>query len=231
MPPFEGMIYFIIMFLFFVNLYLLVTTIKQRHNHPAEQPFRIDNLYPQRRCMWVKRSLRCRQCEHSIIKPEYHPTSIKYRIQLFASYHVPNIRLIECDKNLKPGVKCSVILKLTNPTIHDMTVQLKTLPSVSEEGKLIMEFKELCLQRDISLPSLGGGNSLDSKKSLTNSPSLNTSNTPSLIRQSILCEEPRPMKRIANSTFLTIDEEFVLNLRDDAKEFEEESQAETDDPP
>ena len=41
--------------------------------------------------LMIKRSQRCRRCEHNLSKPEYNPTSIKFKIQLAAYYHVPEI--------------------------------------------------------------------------------------------------------------------------------------------
>jgi hypothetical protein len=32
----------------------------------------------------AKRSKRCKQCEHNLVKPELSPTSIKFKMQLFA---------------------------------------------------------------------------------------------------------------------------------------------------
>lgn len=185
--------------------------------------------------MWVKRSLRCRQCEHSVIKPEYHPTSIKYRIHLFASYQVPNIRFLQCPKPLRPSTICSVVLKLTNPTVHDMNVTFKQLPSISEELQLLMDFKELHILKESSTTNSLAPDSLKSLTTTTTSPNLlntsNCTNSSSLGRQSVLCEEPRLMKRPSNCTFLNDDMKFMLNMRDDAKEFEEEFQTENDDTP
>uniref|UniRef100_A0A1A9X006 Dynactin subunit 4 n=1 Tax=Glossina brevipalpis TaxID=37001 RepID=A0A1A9X006_9MUSC len=207
-----------------------ITSIKQRHNQPSEQPFDISKLYPQRRCMWIKRSLRCRQCEHNVIKPEYHPTSVKYRIQLFASYHVPDVLLVKCEQPLQPGQLNSVILKLSNPTMHDMVIKIVDLPSIADNpsGKVTEEFKRFCSIKDTSLT---GSNAMDSIKSLTGSSSLTGPSSlsgSSLIRQSFIYEEPRVVTQVVNCKLLPLEKAFTLNLRDDSKEFDEETQTQTE---
>lgn len=61
-----------------------VTTIKQRLALPDQQPITVDKLFPIHKQLLVKRSMRCRSCEHNVSKPEFNPSSIKFKIQLFA---------------------------------------------------------------------------------------------------------------------------------------------------
>lgn len=188
-----------------------ITTISQRHGQPADQPHTVNKLYPQRKCLWIKRSLRCRQCEHNVIKPEYHPGSIKYRIQLFASYHVPDVRLVSIDNsNLKPNVVNQIIIKLSNPTIHDMTITIMDLPTESEESELIDELKK----------------GFDKQLSITSTPSLNAS----LSRQPSLTEEPRFVDKRISAKLELLDSSFILNHRDDAAEFDEDIQIQKEEP-
>jgi len=75
----------------------------------------------------VKRSLRCRVCERNISKPEYSPVSIKFKIQLNAYFHVPQIRLMTpLNEPLLPGGTARIVLRLANPT-HFPTA-IKFLP-------------------------------------------------------------------------------------------------------
>merc|ERR1712037_768448 len=60
----------------------------------------IGDIFPRHKHLMIKRSQRCRRCEHNLSKPEYNPTSIKFKIQLAAYYHVPEL----------------VIYKVVNPT-------------------------------------------------------------------------------------------------------------------
>jgi dynactin-4 len=118
-----------------------VTNIKQRLAQPANQPETVKHLYPQHKNLSIKRSLRCRHCEHNVCKPEYNPSSIKYRIQLFASYHVPEVRFVKCDP-LTPGQNAYITLKIINPTINDMNITIMDLPTEEEEHILIEEMRK-----------------------------------------------------------------------------------------
>lgn len=61
-----------------------ITTIQQRLFIPDQQPTTVDKLFPVHKQLSVKHTLRCRNCEHNVSKPEYNPSSIKFKIQLFA---------------------------------------------------------------------------------------------------------------------------------------------------
>lgn len=114
----------------------MITTVQQRLAQISHQPITVTKLYPQHKSLCIKRSLRCKKCDHNVCKPELNPNSIKYRIQLFAAYHVPEIRLVECT-NLKSGGNCYVKLKFINPTMYDMEVVLYTVDIDTEEGVLV----------------------------------------------------------------------------------------------
>lgn len=118
-----------------------ITTMKQRHGQPSAQPVSVGKIFPQHKSLSIKQSLRCRQCEHNVIKAEYNPSSIKYRIQLFASYHIPELKLVKSDP-LTTGTNACVIIKLINPTMHDMTITIMDLPTYEEESLLIEEMNK-----------------------------------------------------------------------------------------
>uniref|UniRef100_A0A8C1MIS0 Dynactin subunit 4 n=1 Tax=Cyprinus carpio TaxID=7962 RepID=A0A8C1MIS0_CYPCA len=61
-----------------------VTTLRQRLLQPDFQPAGASQLHPRHKHLLMKRSLRCRKCEHNLSKPEFNPTSIKFKIQLVA---------------------------------------------------------------------------------------------------------------------------------------------------
>merc|ERR1719471_2663839 len=51
----------------------------------------------------IKRSQRCRRCEHNLSKPEYNPTSIKFKIQLVIKVTNPSntgtvLEFLDLDK-------------------------------------------------------------------------------------------------------------------------------------
>ncbi|KAF6773808.1 hypothetical protein AHF37_07540 [Paragonimus kellicotti] len=71
-----------------------ITTVRQRHLAPQTQPKLTAELEPRLKCLVVKRSMRCRTCEHNLSKADFNPSSIKFRINLSAMYHVPELRYI-----------------------------------------------------------------------------------------------------------------------------------------
>lgn len=183
---------------------LLVTTIEQRFTQPANQPESVKHLYPQHKNLSIKRSIRCRHCEHNVIKPEYNPTSIKYRIQQFASSHVPEIRIIKCDQ-LQAGKNCMITLKMTNPTMNDMTITLTELPTEDEEEIMIEEMR----------------------KNFEKSVSVATKS--SLMRPSMI-EDARMVSYKTTAILEPLDSSFVISQRDDSAEFDEDIQSDKKDP-
>ncbi|EDW02227.1 dynactin subunit 4 [Drosophila grimshawi] len=190
-----------------------VTTVAQRHSQPADQPTAVNNLYPQRRSLWIKRSLRCRHCEHNLIKPEYHPTSIKYRIQLFASYHVPEVVMVRCEQPLQPGQTNAIFLKFTNPTMYDMTISILDAPPADAQVNMDA-FMQGCRIKE---------------EAITSSPLLKATGV-TLTRQNSTREVTREVRDLANATIVPLDNEFVLSQRDDSKEFDEDVQAPIEEP-
>nr|CAX73923.1 Dynactin subunit 4 [Schistosoma japonicum] len=69
-----------------------ITNIQQRHLAPQIQPQYTSKLEPRPKSLVVKRSMRCRICEHNLCKADFSPSSIKFRINLNALYHVPELR-------------------------------------------------------------------------------------------------------------------------------------------
>ena len=61
-----------------------VTTIEQRIRQPERQPTAIKDVMPIHKFLSVRRSQRCRHCEHNLSKPEYNPSSVKFKLHLGA---------------------------------------------------------------------------------------------------------------------------------------------------
>ena len=85
----------------------LATSLRQRHVNPEVQPRRVSDMYPRHKHLLIKRSQRCKKCEHNLSKPEFNPSSIKFKIQLVALNHVPELRIMR-EPYLQPG-KVSVL--------------------------------------------------------------------------------------------------------------------------
>ena len=84
----------------------------------------VSGVFPRHKHLMIKRSQRCRKCEHNLSKPEYNPSSIKFKIQLAAYYHVPEVVLFKVGGPVKAGAECSFVLKVANPTQHPTKVEI-----------------------------------------------------------------------------------------------------------
>lgn len=194
-----------------------VSTLKQRFMQPSTQPATVNLLLPQHKSLSIKRSLRCKQCEHNVIKPEFNPTSIKYRISLFASAHMPEVRLIKCtDIVYGESNVLKFQLKVVNPTLHDMTVAILKLPTVEEEANLIEDLRK-SFERQASLTTTAVSSPNSSLLSLSR-------------HQSITAEELRPVKHLVNADIEIPESAFIVNYRDDTAEFDEDIQIKREDP-
>ncbi|XP_031629358.1 dynactin subunit 4 [Contarinia nasturtii] len=193
-----------------------VTTLKQRLQNPALQPSSVNNLYPQHKSISIKRSLRCKQCQHNVLKPEFNPPSIKYRIQLYASAHMPDVRLIKSQPIVFGSSDTFTIhLRLTNPTLHDMTITIMDLPTADEEDLIISELKS-SFEKSLNASSTVTTTSGSAPSSLTSLPLSR--------QQSIIAEELRSVGDRVNATVIIPDSSFILNYRDDAAEFDDDDQ-------
>ncbi|VDD77260.1 unnamed protein product [Mesocestoides corti] len=84
-----------------------VTSPKQRHMAPSLQPTEAAKLEPRHKALAMKRSLRCKTCEHTLSKADFNPSSIKFRINLSAFCYVPDLRFTLPLENLEGGVSDS----------------------------------------------------------------------------------------------------------------------------
>ncbi|KAF8787846.1 Dynactin subunit 4 like protein [Argiope bruennichi] len=109
-----------------------VTTLKQRLFQPQFQPVYTSELYPQNKYMHIKRSQRCKVCEHNLSKPEYNPSSIKFKIQLAAFYHIPELRIKNVSK-LYLQKTCLVEMVLINPTPHLAHITFEPVENPSDD--------------------------------------------------------------------------------------------------
>lgn len=73
----------------------------QRCLMPAAQDAEVGKLEPRHMALAVKRSLRCRNCEHNLSKADFNPSAIKFRINLSAYYHVPDLRFALAPDNVE----------------------------------------------------------------------------------------------------------------------------------
>ncbi|XP_066140454.1 dynactin subunit 4 [Euwallacea fornicatus] len=190
-----------------------ITTIEQRLLQPESQPTTVDKLFPVQKQLSVKKSLRCRQCERNISKPEYNPTSIKFKIQLFAYVYIPQITIVSVGQ-LLPGKPCDLIIKFLNQTTHQTTITILDLDLAEQEAYVneqkIIDIAER-FEQHLSLET--------TKASLTSpQPSSLLSHTP---RQPSITLKARKIEETVNCEVAIPESPFILPPRDDAAEYDD----------
>ena len=114
-----------------------ITRLEQRLMQIDTQPILTADVYPRHKHLVVKRSQRCRICEHNLSKPEYNPSSIKFKIQLAAFYHVPEIIIFQLPNNaLLPGKEFNFMLKVTNPAQYPTYAEFLDLDDFFEQEEI-----------------------------------------------------------------------------------------------
>lgn len=98
-----------------------MSTISQRHASADFQPGESSALYPLHKHLLIRRSLRCKECEHNLSKPEFNPISIKFKIQLIALHHIPEIKIFSLPELILKK-ECKVVLTLTNPSAYNCSI-------------------------------------------------------------------------------------------------------------
>uniref|UniRef100_H0X430 Dynactin subunit 4 n=1 Tax=Otolemur garnettii TaxID=30611 RepID=H0X430_OTOGA len=98
----------------------------------------------------IKKTLRINEkCEHNLSKPEFNPTSIKFKIQLVAVNYIPEVRIMSIP-NLRYMKESQVLLTLTNPVENLTHVTLLECEegdpdNVNSTAKVVVPPKELVL--------------------------------------------------------------------------------------
>lgn len=108
-----------------------VSTLEQRLRQLETQPKSVQSFLPVPQMLSIKRSLRCKTCDHNLSKPEFNPSSIKFKILLAAFYHVPEIKVKGWSLQEK-----WLDLSLQNPTPYDLKVALDILAVEDECSRL-----------------------------------------------------------------------------------------------
>ncbi|XP_043272413.1 dynactin subunit 4 [Venturia canescens] len=180
-----------------------ITTVEQRLNHPEVQAEGVNDLRPQRKQFLVKTSHRCRACEHNVSKPEYGSQSIKFKIQLAAFYHVPEIRIVTCEP-LQVGKMSELLLKFCNPTPHQTQVTLfpldtPTTPTTITASGEVEELKRENMQMGCESPNL----------------------MPSAVRQASVMEDPKAIKITPSADITLPHSSVILPPRDDTAEYDD----------
>lgn len=188
-----------------------VTTLEQRLVQLDIQPVATKDLFPRHKYLMIKRSQRCRKCEHNLSKPEYNPTSIKFKIQLAAYYHIPEIIIYQVQNPdlISAGTQCHFTLKIGNPTQHPTTVEIMSL----EDHLSNLKGDKSESETDTDKP--------ESDQSLTSSTGP-PSRLPTYLRQPTLVKASERHTIVPNAALiLPQSPKIYLPPRDDAAEFDD----------
>ena len=121
----------------------------------------LSDLRPMPALLRTKRSKRCATCKHILVKPEFKPTSTRYRIKLIALNYLPFVSLKPVpvsgglgplgpdggDVVLEPAKPSQWIMTLKNPLFESVSVSLGS-PNVTP-GKHGHKVTILCPQFEI----------------------------------------------------------------------------------
>ena len=120
-----------------------VPTLQQQLLDPVHQPSHVTQFTPRPLHLIGKKLLRCKGCDHILLKAEMNPSSIRFKIQQIALHTFPQVRIFE-PPTLKPDQLCEVLLSITNPLNSVVNV------SFSEVGaEAAMKFKDKLVQVDL----------------------------------------------------------------------------------
>ncbi|GAA5814736.1 hypothetical protein MFLAVUS_008238 [Mucor flavus] len=106
-----------------------VSTLSQRSTQLYDQPYELSKIHPQRIHLAIKRSKRCRNCRHILIKPEQKAQATRFKIKLVAMNYIPTITLLKLPRKnwpLQVDVPTQLVIKFTNPLYEEMSITLAT---------------------------------------------------------------------------------------------------------
>ncbi|KAL4945014.1 hypothetical protein BDV06DRAFT_209766 [Aspergillus oleicola] len=136
-------------------------SLEQRASQSQSARF-VEDLLPLPTLLRTKRSKRCKSCKHILVKPEFKPQSVRYRIRLIALSYIPHPTLRPLvlpptsssqrqtipDLNaLTPQKPIQLLLTLKNHMFDPIRITLAT-PSVTP-GRVASKVTILCPQFDI----------------------------------------------------------------------------------
>ena len=107
-----------------------IPTLQQRLLNPLHQPTNVDQFTPRPLHLIGKKLLRCKGCDHILLKAEINPSSIRFKIQQIALHSFPQVRIFE-PPQLEPDQPCEVLLSITNPLNSVVSVSFSQLQAES----------------------------------------------------------------------------------------------------
>lgn len=113
-----------------------VTTLRQRLLDPIHQPTKVEEFTPRPLHLIGKKLLRCKGCDHILLKAEINPSSIRFKIQQIALHSFPQVRIFELP-SLVPDQPCEVLLSISNPLNSIVSVSFSQLSIAKSKDTLV----------------------------------------------------------------------------------------------
>eukprot|EP00842_Homolaphlyctis_polyrhiza_P002528 jgi/Hompol1/3276/HPOL_003196-RA len=124
------------------------TTLDQRHRlSDAAAVVRLSELKPQRVQLRTRRTKRCLDCEHILVKPEAKASSIRFSVKMLASDNLPRITIVPPlpGSPMAVNMAAQVYLRITNPLTEPMDLEIETEPQASAQCQVHLSAKSLQL--------------------------------------------------------------------------------------
>ena len=127
----------------------------------AQPPRFVNDLRPIPVTLHTKRSKRCRQCKHILVKPDPKSTNIRFRMRLVAVNYMPSVKLSPLPQAspsslpdldaLRPLQPVQFLLTLKNPMFDAVRVTLAT--PAQTPGRVKSKVTVLCPQFELGANS------------------------------------------------------------------------------
>ncbi|KAH9495420.1 Dynactin subunit 4 [Bulinus truncatus] len=125
-----------------------ITKLSHRLIAPEFQPEETVKLHPVKKKLIMRKSLRCRECEHNLSKADFNPSSIKFKIQLTALHWIPEVRIM-APSTFTFNKETVVTLTMSNPSVFNTIVTLSQIDNETDTdyctAKVELPKKELIL--------------------------------------------------------------------------------------
>ncbi|EGD76945.1 hypothetical protein PTSG_07286 [Salpingoeca rosetta] len=110
-----------------------VASLQQRFEALNTQPHFTRALHPVFERYTAKTSLRCRVCQHNVVRPELGPDSSKFKIAQFASNHVPRVVILQKPDLSSPSPE--IVLGIENPRDYVVNISFSLPePAAGNDG-------------------------------------------------------------------------------------------------
>uniref|UniRef100_A0A0N5B069 Dynactin subunit 4 n=1 Tax=Syphacia muris TaxID=451379 RepID=A0A0N5B069_9BILA len=139
----------------FSNTVIDISSVPKLEQQIKQPLLLLNSLNPIKTSLLGRKGIRCKQCDHSLCKSEYNPSSVKFKIQVLATQYVPDVRISRPPK-VTIGQWSNIYLTVLN--FSASTMQLTLTPENCTDGNFVKviaifyNLKFFCEEFSIDLP-------------------------------------------------------------------------------